>query len=454
MVKSENFTNLNLTEAGDDVRGINGPIHSTISRYIPESQHLYRSAMENIGLARNIDSLNGHPLGVAFQPSSIDTVDWKRSYAANSYIPQAGSNLEKLLSTRVARVNLDGSEEANFTATGVTLEDGTVIHARNEVILSAGSLQSPGLLEISGIGQKGVLDAAGISQLVELPGVGENLQDHIRVQLVWQLKDNYTSLDKLIYNTTFAAEQLALWEDRQYSIYDELPNGISFLNYKQAFGNDSTLVDLAEQEFGNSTSVVDQKKLDFLSDDSVAKIEIVYLDGYLGSNSYPGPDSPDYGNNYLTLVSALMHSLGRGSVHIKSTNISVTPLLDLRFLSNEHDLQALVEIGKLARKIGQTEPLASIVTSEYEPGLDSVDSDEEWVEFVKDTSLSFFHVAGTCAMLPRGDGGVVDPTLKVWGTKNLRVVDASIIPVLIASHTQTAVYGIAERAAQIIIDAV
>lgn len=452
MVRSENFTNLNTSEAGFEVRGTQGLIHTTISRFIPESQHLFRSAMENIDLPRNIDSLSGHPLGVAFQPGSIDTVEWKRSYAANAYLPNAGSNLDVLLNSRVARVNLEKSGEGSFTATGVTLEDGTIINARKEVILSAGALQSSGLLELSGIGQKSVIDAAGIDHIIDLPGVGENLQDHVRTQLVWQLKDDHTSLDKLIYNATFAAEQLALWEDRQYSIYDELPNGIALLNYQQAFGSNSTLVALAQQEFGNSTDTIDKKKLDFLSDDSVAKVEIVFLDGYLGTKGYPLPDNPDYGQNYLTLVGALMHPLSRGNVHIKSANISEPPLLDPRLLTSEHDLQGLIEIGKLARKIGQTEPLSSILFAEHEPGLSTVDTEEDWADFVRNTSLSLFHVAGTCAMLPKEEGGVVDPALKVWGTTNLRVVDASIIPVLIASHTQTIVYGIAEKAAQIIVN--
>lgn len=452
MIKSENFTNLNLTEAGFEVRGTEGPIHTTISRYISEQQFSWRSALENLGIPRNIDSLSGHPLGVAFQPGSIDTVGWHRSYATNAYLPLAKSNLEVLVNTRVTRVNLKKLIGGGSVATGVTLENGTVIHARNEVIVSAGSIQSPGILELSGIGQKKVLDIAGVKQVIDLPGVGENLQDHVRIQLVWQLKKGHTNLDTLIYNSTFSAEQLALWQKGEYSIYDEIPNGIMLLNYKQAFGNDSALLAVAEAEFGNSTNVVEKTKLSLLSDDSVPKIEAVLLDAYLGSKSYPAPGTPDYGKNYLTVVIAAMHPLSIGNVHITSSNISVQPVLNPRYLESEHDVQALISAGKLARKMGQTEPLASIIATEYEPGLEDVNTDDEWRDFVRNTSLSFFHVAGTCAMLPKEDGGVVDPDLRVWGTKNLRVVDASVIPVLIASHTQTAVYAIAERAAKLIIE--
>ncbi|KAK6076044.1 GMC oxidoreductase [Seiridium cupressi] len=202
--------------------------------------------MENLRILHNIDSLDGNPLGIAF---SIDSVRWDRSYSANSHLPQAGPNLEVLVNTRVTRVNVKETADGGFTATGITFEDSTIIQARKE---------------------KEVLDVAGIEQLIDLPGVGESLQDHLRVQLVCQLKEGHTSLDQLIYNSTFAAEQFALRESQEYSIYDEAPNGISLLSYTQAFGNDTTsaLLALAEAEFGNSTNVIEQKKLELLSDDS------------------------------------------------------------------------------------------------------------------------------------------------------------------------------------------
>ncbi|KAK9769885.1 putative Glucose-methanol-choline oxidoreductase N-terminal domain-containing protein [Seiridium cardinale] len=178
MVQSENFTNLNLTEAGFDVCGTQGPIHTTLSRYVPENELF-----------------------------SVDS-KWDWSYSANSYLPQAGPNLEVLANTRVARVNLKETANEGFTATGITFGNSTIIQARQEVIISA----------------------AGIEQLIELPGVGEHLQDHLRVQLVWQLEEGHTSLGQLIYNSTFAAEQLALWENQEYSIYDEVPNGNALLS--------------------------------------------------------------------------------------------------------------------------------------------------------------------------------------------------------------------------------
>lgn len=114
-------------------------------------------------------------------------------------------------------------------------------------------------------------------------------------------------------------------------------------------------------------------------------------------------------------------------MHIQLSNISQSPAIDPRYLSNAYDLQGLIEAAKFGRKIAQTEPLASLLVGEYLPGLAAVSTDDEWVEYARKAMRTIFHYSGTCAMLPKEDGGVVDPRLRVWGTTNLRVVDASIV---------------------------
>lgn len=114
-------------------------------------------------------------------------------------------------------------------------------------------------------------------------------------------------------------------------------------------------------------------------------------------------------------------------MHIQSSNISQSPAIDPRYLSNAYDLQGLIEAAKFGRKIAQTEPLASLLVGEYLPGLAAISTDDEWVEYARKAMRTIFHYSGTCAMLPKEDGGVVDPRLRVWGTTNLRVVDASIV---------------------------
>lgn len=191
MAKSENFTGIDTPDYGHIARGTSGPINTVVNRYRKEQELAWVPTLESLGLVHNLESLGGDPIGVMFQPSSVNPDNYTRSYSANSYLPIAGPNLDVLLSTRVAKVNFaNGSRrrkiranantsvnlEGDLTATSVTLQDGTMIEARKEVILSAGSLQSPGLLELSGIGRKEVLKTAGIQQIIDLPGVGENLQ--------------------------------------------------------------------------------------------------------------------------------------------------------------------------------------------------------------------------------------------------------------------------------------
>jgi choline dehydrogenase-like flavoprotein len=385
-----------------------------------------------------------------YSSSSIDPTHYNRSYSAKAYLPLAGPKLTIMTDTTVAKVNLK-QDRRGYYATGVTLTNGTVINATQEVILSAGSFLSPGLLEMSGIGNKTILAAAGIEQIIDLPGVGENLQDHIRIQTSYQVKENYTSFDILRYNTTYATEQLQLWFEGKYSIYDYTGSAYSFMTWKQAIGNDSTLRALAKAAIGSSKHPADTKKLEWMSDHTIPQLEVIMSDGYTGVKGYPANGTALFGKGFFSLLAAVMHPLSRGTVHINASNPLGKPIIDPNYLSNDYDLQAAIAAIKKCRQIALTPPLRDVWDSEYEPGLDNVNTDAEWKDFILNTTLTIYHPVGTCAMLPRNDGGVVDHKLKVYGTRNLRVVDASIMPVLISAHLQTAVYGIAEMAADIII---
>ncbi|EHK16326.1 uncharacterized protein TRIVIDRAFT_196120 [Trichoderma virens Gv29-8] len=446
----ETFTGINSSNYGDQGVGTSGPIHTIVNRVIPAQQQLWLQSMADLGITHNLNSLGGNPIGYMNQPSNIDSRTWTRSYAANAYIPKSGKNLHLLLETRVAKVNFR-KDRNSYTATGVTLQDGTTISARREVILSCGTIQSPGLLELSGIGSKAVLSKAGIDQIINLDGVGENLQDHVRYQASYQLKDNFTSFDILKYNTTYAATQLSLWRANQTSLYDYTGSGYSYLNWHQAVGNVAAKLNaLAERVVLSLGSVVDKKKLQYMGSLLSPQVEVIFSDGYTGVKGYPAVGSTLFGEGFFTLIGVVMHPLSRGTIHVTSPDIDTKPQIDPRYLSNEYDVQAAIEAARYCRKIANSAPLSSAWVNEYEPGM-AVQTDEDWRQYVLNTTLSIYHPVGTCAMLPKKDGGVVSPKLIVYGTTNLRVVDASIIPVLPSAHIQTAVYGIAERAAGFII---
>ncbi len=279
-----------------------------------------------------------------------------------------------------------------------------------------------------------------------------------RIQASYQLKDNFTSFDKLKINTTYAAQQLALWEAGSYSAYDYAASAYSYQNWTSIYGSeDNELIDAAKRVVASKeNNVVDKVKLGFLTNSTVspgiAQVELVFSDGYTGGKGYPKPGTPLYGKGFSTILAALMHPLARGNVHINTSDATQHPIYDPTFASNEYDLKGLVTMAKYIRKVFQTPPFADSFVSEYEPGTDVVQTDAEWLAYVRNNTNTFYHPVGTCAMLPEEEGGVVDRNLIVYGTSNLRIVDASIIPILVSAHPQTGIYGIAERAAEIIAD--
>jgi choline dehydrogenase-like flavoprotein len=426
--------------------GIEGPINFVINRLAPPQQEQFFPAMQSLGLSQTERYLDGELIGYMRHTSNIQPSNYTRSYST-AYLADATDNLHVLLETEVAKVIIDDAAHA----TGVTLKDGTTINASKEVILSAGTIQSAQLLELSGVGQKTILEAAGVKQKVELPGVGENLQDHVRIVNTYRIRKNNTTPDSLRLNTTYAAEQLALWRQNETGLYDSTSSGYAYLQWDQILDDTSSLVAQANSS-ANRSNVIDVKKLQNLEDLSklVPQAEVLFSDGYLGAKGYPVANSSFYGSSFFALIGVLQHPLSRGSSHITCASFTAKPRFDPNYLSNPYDLQGVAHIAKYLRTIAQTPPMSYAWTAEYEPGLDVVATDEDWLEYARSNMASIWHPVGTCAMLPKEDGGVVNAELKVYGVQRLRVVDASIMPALVSGHIQSGVYGIAERAAQIV----
>ncbi|EJD42607.1 alcohol oxidase [Auricularia subglabra TFB-10046 SS5] len=446
MLRVENFTAPSEPGVyGDTGVGHTGPIQTLVNPNVPAAQAALLPTLIKLGIPNNTLSNDGHPIGADRQPSAIRGRDWTRSYST-SYLPLAGANLKVQTDTRVAKVNFKSGK--TLVATGVTLEDGTVLTANKEVIISAGAFQSPQLIELSGIGNKKILGAAGIETLLDLPGVGENLQDHIRVQNVYELKPGIKGRDELIYNVTFAAEQRALYDAGvRGSVFDYTGSSYGFLKWAH------TGVDVNATVASSATSSpIDQAKLAFLKDATVPDIELILSDGYAGAKAYPAPGTPGFGRNFFTITAGVMHTFALGSVHVNASAPRGLPVIDPKYLSNAYDLAAVGALAQYLRTVAETSPLRDVVAAEFEPGP-GVQTPAQWTAYAKEVLFSIWHPMGTCAMMTREEGGVVGPTLVVHGTTNLRVVDASIMPVQIAAHIQSGTYGIAERAAVFIADA-
>ncbi|KAF1841241.1 GMC oxidoreductase [Cucurbitaria berberidis CBS 394.84] len=451
MLKAENFQRQDgIAQYGNDGVGYGGPVQVSLVENPPAHVQACIPTLGNLGLENNLESLNGHSIGAEYQPAMHRVSNHTRSYSVD-YLPRAGDNLVIMFNSTVHKVNLD-YDWRGTKATGVTLVGGKEIKAKKEVILSGGSLLSPKILELSGIGQKAVLSKAGIRQIVDLPGVGENLQDHLRIQTSYELKPEIPGLDVLKYNTTRAAIELDLWRRSQTSLYQYSGSCYGFLKWKQAIGNDEKLLRLAHQSVDWSNPV-DRKKLSLLTDaySGAPDLEVVFGDGYIGTKGYPAKGTPGHGKNYATLLGGVQHPFSRGSVHINGPDPATKPIIDPKYLGTAFDLEATIQAAKYLRKMATTAPFKDLWVSEFDPGL-SVETDAEWETYVRNNVFTFFHPLGTCAMLPKKNGGVVDPELRVYGVQSLRVVDASVIPMIVSAHIQTAIYGIAERAATIITD--
>ncbi|KAG9207038.1 hypothetical protein G6514_000329 [Epicoccum nigrum] len=447
MLEAENFQREDgVAQYGQEGVAYGGPIETALIEDPPPHVRAGISTLETLGLEQNLESLNGDNIGVMYQPATHRLSNHTRSYAVD-YLPRAGPNLVILPNATVTRLVLS---ENGTTVTGVELACGRSIHATKEVILSAGSLLSPKILELSGIGQKKVLLQAGIKPKVDLPGVGENLQDHLRIQTTYELRPNITGLDILRYNQTRAAAELALWQKGQISLYQYSGSAYGFLQWPQTSKNTTTLLNLAHS-VANTSNPIDRTKLNFLSNPTsrVPDLQVVFSDGYIGTRGYPSNTTSGYGKSYATLLGGIMHPFARGSVHVTSGDASAAPAIDPRYLSNAFDLAAAVQAAKFLRKMGSTSPFRELWVAEHDPGLDT-QTDAQWEAYVRENASTFYHPLGTCAMLPREDGGVVDPALRVYGVQGLRVVDAGVIPVLVSGNIQTAVYGVAERAARVL----
>ena len=446
MLKVENFQRqAGEAQYGRNGVGFGGPVQIGLIENPPPHVSGGIPTLKNLGLSENLESLNGSNIGTMYQPAMQRFSNHTRSYSID-YLPRAGANLVIRYNTTTHKVKLD-----NKKATGVILTDGEEVKAKKEVILSGGSLLTPKILELSGIGQKAVLEKAGVKQLIELPGVGENLQDHLRIQSTYELKPEILGLDILKYNATRAAVELDLWKRGQTSLYQYAGSSYGFMKWKQAVGDDSTLRKLAEQS-ADKSNAVDRKKLALLLDDKsgAPDLEVVFGDGFIGTRGYPANGTAGYGKQYASLLAGVMHPFARGTVHINGSNPANKPLIDPRYISTPYDLEATKQALLYTRKMSNTAPYPSVYVKEFEPGA-TVQTNAQVEKYVRDNVFTFYHPLGTCAMLPKKDGGVVDPQLRVYGVQGLRIVDASVIPMIVSAHIQTAVYGIAERAAEMIV---
>ncbi|KAL4806765.1 alcohol oxidase [Aspergillus unguis] len=386
---------------------------------------------EKLGLPYNSDSEGGKMVGFTVHPDTVDRENNVREDAARAYYwPYASrSNLDVIFNTRANKLLWSDSSQDEAVAIGVEVtgpKGSETIYADKEVILSAGSLRSPAILELSGVGNPTILDKHDIPVVVDLATVGENLQDQNNNALTWDSKDTFTGL------ATFSALPSVnqLYGDKASTLASSVKAHLS--SYAKAVANASNGV-IKESNLMEAFNL----QYDLIFKSQVPYTEVVF-----------NPSGSSFAVEYWPLL-----PFSRGNVHIQSADASDLPAINPNYFMFSQDAEAQVQVAEYIRKAFGTAPLSGIVGEEVSPGLAALPanaSSSAWDSWVKDNYRPNYHPVGTASMLPREKGGVVDSELKVYGTKNVRVVDASVVPFQLCGHLVSTLYAVAEKASDLI----
>ena len=393
-------------------RGTGGPVTVTRIDLDDPVSRAFERACREAGLPANPDYNAARTEGVA--NAQLNTRRGLRCSTARAYLhPAMGRrNLDVRCNAAAQRMIASGNR-----VSGVVVSSGgeeTECTARGEVILCAGALHSPQLLELSGIGNGAILRRHGIEVVKHLPGVGENLRDHLQSRITYECNAPVTANDVL------RSRRHAIRAMARYA-----------LTRRGLFATSSFKVH-AFARHGPGAAYAD------------VRVQCALVSGpsrYVGDGV--DPFSGFHVGAYYT------HPESRGSVHVRSPDPREPPRLRANYLEHPRDRAASVQAMQIVRRIAAQPAFRSVVVREVRPGP-GVSSDDEFLEFVRSTGQTAWHPVGTCRM---GDGedAVVDAGLRVHGMAGLRVADASVMPFHVSSNTNVPAMVIGEKAADLIL---
>lgn len=364
------------------------------------------------GIPRNEDYNGAQQDGVGYFQRYI--VDGRRVSAADAFLKPAlaTGRVELRMGAQAQQIVFEEGR-----AVGVRYRHGDghkTVYARREVLVCAGTLNSPQLLQRSGLGPAGLLRQAGVPVLVDLPGVGENLQDHFTVRIAARVK-NARSINEFSKGWRLGRE-VARWLFRRPSILGLSPSMVHV--------------------FWKSRPELTR-----------GDIQVLFTPAsYKEGRNYVLDDFPG-----ISCGARRQRPESVGYVRIRGADCNDPPLVQPNYLGAPADAEVTVAALRLARTLMRTPALAPYFEQEMAPG-DSVQSDDEWLDFARRRGSTGYHLVGTCRMGPAGDpAAVVDPSLCVRGVDGLRVVDASVMPAVPSANTLAATLMIAEKAADLIL---
>ncbi|QJF51128.1 GMC family oxidoreductase [Roseobacter ponti] len=402
---------------GDDLRGGSGPLHiSTMDPFLhPMCQTFIAAGQEN-QWPHNPDFNGACQEGVGTYQNTAR--GGMRMSAARAYIGPAKRrpNLRIEKHAQATRVLFEGARATGveYSRRGALRQAG----ARREVVLSAGAVNSPQLLQVSGVGPEAVLRAQGIKVLHNLPGVGRNLQDHLAVDFLYRSK------------VPTLNDQLHSWQGklRQGMRYVLTRGGPLSLGVNQAGGFVKSRPDAARPNIQLYFSPVSYTKA------PPGKRPLMNPDPFSGFLTGAQPTRPT----------------SRGYLEISSPDPMAAPVIHPRYLSTELDVQEMLEGAWLLRKLAQSPSLAGVIEQETRPGAD-IGTDEDMLAYIRETAGTVFHPVSTCRMGPDVTCDVVDARLRVHGVSGLRVVDASVFPTVTSGNTNAPTIMVGEKGADLIL---
>ncbi|KAI1475186.1 putative GMC oxidoreductase [Daldinia eschscholtzii] len=460
---AKTFTSPTVDESQRDILGIdgyaldktsNGPLQLS---YAGNQDHPIRKAWAEMFRSKGYDVSKDPFLGIsagAFSSlSSIDPTRKERSYATSAYYNpiKDRANLEILTNTTVEKVLFEASHYTKATGVQYRQKDHTeVVTASKEVILAAGAFQSPKLLELSGIGDKLLLERYSIEPIKDLPGVGENLHDHLACGIAQEPE----VLEKAMKDCTI--ERKGLLTSMGVNTYAYLPLVESLSEpdretIKKLLAQHRPSGNLPHEIRAGTYYELVEKMLLNPKEPSGAYLSVL---GQQTPPVDPASDSPSgpVPGSFITIGAMLSQPISRGSVHIGSDNPFAAPIINPNYYSNEIDIEVHARHMLYLDVIAKSPPFSNLLKQPLvrrDPASNLTDV-ETAKRYLRTSVTSMEHFGGTCAMLPEEKGGVVNAKLKVYGVDNLRVVDASAIPLNSFANLQSTVYAFAERAADLI----
>ena len=400
----------------DDFHGIGGEMRVEERRVNWEILDAWRDAAAEFGIPKIKEFNRGDNFGNAyFQMNQRRGVRWN---ATKAYLRPAENrpNLTVLSNVLVEKVELNNSSQRP-RATGVKIrradKSSTIFKADQEVLLSAGAIGSPQILQLSGIGSSELLGSRNIPIRVDLRGVGENLQDHLQVRSVYQVENTVTLNQKA------------------GSLIGKALMGLEYFFFKTGplTMPPSQLGAFAKSDPNRSTANIEWH------------VQPLSLDKF---------GDPLHKFNAITPSVCNLRPTSRGQVRIKSNDPEEHPTIRLNYLSTSEDEEVAVEGLRFTRRIMRAEALKKFNPVELKPGAE-IQTDTQLLEAARDLGTTIFHPVGTCKM-GSDESAVVNDRLEVHGVANLRVIDASIMPTITSGNTNAPTVMIAEKGAKFILE--